>query len=213
MIEWLGGVPAANYRAGRDGNPITGLVDHWIGEGTLDSAVQYFRAPRPAAPTSVHYVVGRDGRIVQLLHLEDTAYHAGDWRTNLLTVGIEHEATPTLPPTDALYAASAWLHRHLADELGLDLTAPGVVRAHREIVPTACPGTLDLDRILKEATTTMFTPDDRRKLDRVCELLEAREALVWIDRLQRSLDVERGTLFDPSLPPQDPRIDQRVSAR
>lgn len=50
----------------------------------------------------------------------------------------------------------------------------------------------------------VLTPE--QEAHRVYELAEARESLVWIARLQRGLDVERGTPYDPTLPPLDPRI-------
>jgi hypothetical protein len=52
-----------------------------------------------------------------------------------------------------------------------------------------------------------LTPE--QEAHRVYELAEAREPLVWIARLQRGLDVERGDTFDPNRPPLDPRIDKR----
>jgi hypothetical protein len=137
-----------NFTKGRDGHIPQGLIDHWIGSGTLDSAVAYFQTPRPANPTSAHFVVGTTGRIVQLIDVADTAYQAGVWATNLLTVGIEHEVTPDLPATDALYAASAWLHAKLAADMGINLVVGFTVRPHSAVVPTTCPGTLDVARIV-----------------------------------------------------------------
>jgi hypothetical protein len=52
----------------------------------------------------------------------------------------------------------------------------------------------------------MFTQADRDMLQRVKDILEAREPLVWIARDQRKLDVETGKTFDASKAPQDPRI-------
>ena len=45
----------------------------------------------PRAHASSHYVVSRRGRIVQLVHLSDIAWHAGNWNVNTQSVGIEHE--------------------------------------------------------------------------------------------------------------------------
>lgn len=52
-----------------------------------------------------------------------------------------------------------------------------------------------------------LTPE--QEAHRVYDLAQAREALVWIARLQRGLDVETGGAFDLTRPPLDPRIDKR----
>ena len=51
------------------------------------------------------------GKIVQLVHLSDIAWHAGNWGTNTQSVGIEHEGFTYGPGgfTDAQYHASARL--------------------------------------------------------------------------------------------------------
>ena len=144
----------------------------------------------------------------------DTAYHAGVFSVNQRSIGIEHEAGPAMPPSDALHAASARLHADIASRHGLALEVGATVLPHHAIVPTECPGTLDLDRIVREALEEddMFTEEDRRKLNRVYDHLEAYEPLVWTKRLQQWLanalgtglpdadlsgpDVETGQAFD-----------------
>jgi hypothetical protein len=158
VIEWVGPAADPNFLTGRSGNPISLILDHWIGAGTLDQAIAHFKDSN--AVVSAHYIVGTTGRIVQVVADEDTAYQAGDWTTNLLSIGIEHEATPTLVPSDALYAASAWLHRYLADKHHLTLAAGTTVKRHRDIVATACPGTLDVERIVNTANGGSTMPLD-----------------------------------------------------
>src|SRR2546428_12173450 len=171
-IQWRGPVPDSNYAVGRDGNAITLIVDHWT-VVMFEAAVRRFLTPGSAL--SAHYVIGQDGRIAQLVSEDDTAYHAGKHDVNLRSIGIEHEAGPAMAPTDALYAASAGLHAEIAVRHGLDLAVGTTVLPHRAIVPTECPGTLDLERIVREASEEddMFTEEDRRKLDRVYQHLEA----------------------------------------
>ena len=145
---------------------------------------------------------------------DDTAYHAGVFSVNQRSIGIEHEAGPAMPPTDALYTASAGLHADIARRYGLDLAVGTTVLPHHAIVPTECPGTLDLDRIVREALQEddMFTDADRAMLKRVYDHLEAYEPLTWTKRLQLWLakalstgvptadlsgpDVETGQAFD-----------------
>lgn len=210
QIEWVGPAAVTNFAPGRQGNPMSVIVDHWTA-GSYESALARFRTPvaDPRQAASAHYIVRSDGRVAQVVLDEDTAYHAGAFSVNLVSIGIEHEASPTLPPTPALYAASSWLHARLAEKHGFDLIVGVTVRPHRDIVPTACPGTLDLNRIVEGVEDLMFTEEDRDRQKRILELLEAREGLVWITRQQRGLDVERGRPFDASQPP----IDQRVEVK
>lgn len=160
-IEWLGPLPESNFSETRFGSPVTLIVDHWMAS-SFDAALAHFR--NPAAKVSAHFLVGRDGRIGQVVALEDTAYHCGNFDKNTLSIGIEHEASPTMAPTDELYVASAWLHRILAEQYGLDLVVGVSVLPHRSIVPTQCPGTLDLDRIVREAQGDEMTPAQMQEL-------------------------------------------------
>jgi N-acetyl-anhydromuramyl-L-alanine amidase AmpD len=185
-IEWRGPIPQSNYTAGREGATVQRIVDHWT-VVMFEGAVRRFKDP--ASRLSAHYVIGQDGRIAQLVSEDDAAYHSGNYAVNLRSIGIEHEASPAMEPSAALYAASAQLHLDIANRHGLSLAVGDTVLPHRAIVPTECPGTLDLDRIVRDALEEddMFTEEDRRKLDRVYQHLEAYEPLVWTARLQRWL--------------------------
>jgi len=182
-IQWRGPVPASNHTVGRGGNSVELIVDHWT-VVMFEGAIRRFKDP--ASILSAHYVIGADGRIAQLVSEDDTAYHAGVFSVNQRSIGIEHEAGPAMPPTDALYAASARLHADIATRYALPLEVGTTVLPHHAIVPTECPGTLDLDRIVREALEEddMFTEEDRRKLNRVYDHLEAYEPLTWTKRLQ-----------------------------
>src|SRR5213593_198234 len=156
----------------------------------FEGAIRRFKDP--SSILSAHYVIGQDGRIAQLVSEDDTAYHAGKYDANLRSIGIEHEAGPAMAPTDALYAASARLHAEIAINHRIALEVGTTVLPHHAIVPTKCPGTLDLDRIVSQAQEAlkeddMFTEEDRRKLDRVYQHLEAYEPLTWTKRLQQWL--------------------------
>jgi hypothetical protein len=185
-IVWRGPIPDSNYTVGREGERVELIVDHWT-VVMFEGAVRRFKDP--SSILSAHYVIGQDGRIAQLVSEDDTAYHAGRYDVNLRSIGIEHEAGPAMAPTDALYAASAELHADIAVRHGLDLAVGTTVLPHHAIVPTECPGTLDLERIVREATEEddMFTEEDRRMLRRVYDHLEAYEPMVWTTRLQQWL--------------------------
>jgi hypothetical protein len=101
-IEWSGPVPDSNFARGRSGYPISLIVDHWMAT-TFDGAMAHFM--NGAAGVSAHYLISQQGRIVQVVRDEDTAYHAGNWSVNQQSIGIEHEGGPNLPPfTPELYA-------------------------------------------------------------------------------------------------------------
>ncbi len=207
QIAWLGPLPLSNEAVGRAGHDVKFIVMHHMA-GTLPGADARFH--NPSSNVSAHFGVSRSGDVVQWVKEADTAYHAGNLTANYESIGIEHEDLAADDYTDAEYAASAQLVQLLCLKLGVPIQSgdfaagvSGVVR-HRDIVPTACPGTLDVGRIIREAQT--MTPEQEAKLDRVLALLEANGPLVWVARTQRSLDVETGKPFDEKVPPTDPRI-------
>jgi N-acetylmuramoyl-L-alanine amidase-like protein/Big-like domain-containing protein len=111
-VVWLKG--EGNFtKSHRPPRAIEKIVVH-VTEGAFWGSVQWLKNPR--AHASSHYVIGRDGKIVQLVHLSDIAWHAGNWRVNSESVGIEHEGlTYGLDGfTDAQYRASAQLTAWIA---------------------------------------------------------------------------------------------------
>jgi hypothetical protein len=73
---------------------------------------------------------------------------------NQSSIGIEHEdgGNATAPRSDALYKASALLVADLCSFYGIPISREHILM-HREVAqkPTACPGTLDIERIIKMA--------------------------------------------------------------
>jgi N-acetyl-anhydromuramyl-L-alanine amidase AmpD len=55
--------------------PISALVLHYTNTMTLDAALRWYSDPQ--THDSVHYVVGRDGRLVQMVEERNVAWHAG----------------------------------------------------------------------------------------------------------------------------------------
>jgi N-acetyl-anhydromuramyl-L-alanine amidase AmpD len=87
----------------------------------------------PDHKSSAHFVIGQDGTVIQCVALADVAWHAH--AANACSVGIEHCARtpkelgpddPGLPPSDALYEASARLTAWLIKRVNLT----GPVRNH-----------------------------------------------------------------------------------
>lgn len=135
-IVWKG---SPNYGATRFGNNIEFIVCHWI-VGTLASADAVFANPN--TDVSAHYAVG-NGEIHQYVKETDTAWHAGNQTANRKSIGIEHQGGPNLPITDAVYNTSADLIADICRRYGKRFP----LRAHKEFYPTACPGTLDLNKL------------------------------------------------------------------
>jgi hypothetical protein len=111
-VVWLRG--EGNFtKAHRGAESIDRIVVH-VTEGSFWGSVRWLRSPR--AHASSHYVVARNGKIIQLVHLSDIAWHAGNWATNEQSVGIEHEGYTygSAGFTDAQYHASARLAAWIA---------------------------------------------------------------------------------------------------
>ena len=111
-LAWLKG--EGNYtKAHRAPTSIRYIVVH-VTEGRFWPSVRWLKSEQ--AHASSHYIIGRRGRIVQLVHDSDIAWHAGNWRINELSIGIEHEGLVYDPVgfTDAQYRASARLAAYLA---------------------------------------------------------------------------------------------------
>jgi N-acetylmuramoyl-L-alanine amidase/Bacterial Ig domain len=111
-VTWLKG--EGNFtKAHRAPQSIENVVVH-VTEGSFWGSVTWLKNPR--AHASSHFVVSRAGRIVQLVHVSDIAWHAGNWRVNTSSVGIEHEGFTYGPNgfTTSQYRNSAKLTAWLA---------------------------------------------------------------------------------------------------
>lgn len=120
-----------NYSQGREGLPPDRIVlHHWGADGQSHDGVVDFFTRGPGSGTSAHYVVSA-GRITQICHDYDTAYHAGNWQINLRSIGIE--CRPEASEDDVRTVAE--LVRRIRSEWG-----PLPLTVHSDYYPTACPG-------------------------------------------------------------------------
>jgi len=111
----------------------------WITDLFLDrlhpGAHPYF-AGLAGVRVSAHFLVRRDGEVIQYVPCELRAWHAGvsSWkgreRCNDYSVGIELEGTDYLPFTDEQYASLADLTRALLERYG-----PLELAGHSDIAP------------------------------------------------------------------------------
>jgi N-acetyl-anhydromuramyl-L-alanine amidase AmpD len=88
-IQWK---TSPNF-SNRKGQPITAIIYHYTAGSSLNGAVNWFA--RQDSKVSAHYVVGKNGEIVQMVPLDKAAWHAGKSvlagkrGVNLFSVGIE----------------------------------------------------------------------------------------------------------------------------
>lgn len=148
---------SANYGKGRNRTKIDRIILHSMA-GFMGGTRDFFKRPRPNNPTSAHYGIGWDGNVMQFVHDEDTAWHAGNGVMNLRSIGIEHEdlGQPYIQRSDALYLTSAHLVAYLCNTYGIPCDRDHVL-THNQVSDkaTACPTGLDADRIVRMAHAIM----------------------------------------------------------
>lgn len=147
MTTWTG-ANKKNYMSGRtwQGTSYTPqvIVLHWMA-GTLKSTDKTFQDARRQA--SAHFGIGATGEVHQYVGVSDTAYHSGNWWVNLKSIGIENEGNVGIAITEATYHSSAGLIAELCQQFGIEPSESTLV-PHRKFMATACPGTLDIPRLI-----------------------------------------------------------------
>src|SRR5271166_5988838 len=154
--------PSGHFWSGRNGQKASWIIIHGTAGGSSAQQVAgWFQQAQGGRPTSVHYVIGRDGAIVQCVHESDSAWgngvlsngHASFWNTNinpnLQTISIEHvkpdpnNTTALTAPQQAAsfaliaYLCAKWHIPHRAAD------ATGGITGHFSIDPvnrSFCPG-------------------------------------------------------------------------
>lgn len=155
-------VPEQNFRAGRSGKVPDCIVIHVV-EGSKSSCIQTFKDPK--TQKSTHFLVGKDGSVVQFVSTKDTAFGNGivdnpisglllsrpGVNPNLWTISIEHEGKANDGLTVAQEASSIKLVKFLAKKWAIPLDRTHVIR-HTEIYAgKVCPGAINVEKILQKA--------------------------------------------------------------
>lgn len=148
-ITWKG---SPNFTKGRS-VPTDRVVIHWFGVGTLESANTRFQNPN--SQVSAHYGVSGD-RVWQWVKEEDVAYQAGNWTMNKRSIGIEHDATLEHNLSEQDYQLTGQLVAEACKRHNIPLDREHII-GHKQIKPTQCPGTIDIDKIISIAQTYMQT--------------------------------------------------------
>ncbi|MFG3494712.1 N-acetylmuramoyl-L-alanine amidase [Streptomyces sp. NPDC047928] len=133
--EWTAAARANWRRADRpDDYTVDRIVIHVV-QGSFATALRVFKNPGHGA--AAHYVVGKDGRIAQMIRELDVAFHAGNRDMNERSVGIEHEGFVDRPQdfTAAMYASSARLAADVCARYGIPVDREHII-GHVEVEGT-----------------------------------------------------------------------------
>lgn len=141
--------------------------------GSAQSADTRFNDP--ASNVSAHYGVLLTGEIWHWVDEDKNAYHAGAYNINQESIGIEHEDNGDyngIRP-DTLYNASGALVKEICNFYNIPIDRQHIL-GHREVHATACPDTLDIDRIVSIAQGNVSLPVPGMTLDQ-CQIQLALE--------------------------------------
>jgi hypothetical protein len=124
------------YQFSRNGVPIQYIVLHYTTTRSIQSTINHFlNNPDTVA---CHYVIGRDGRIVQMVRDDRKCNHANS--KNPSSIGIEHSAARGDRLTAAQEQASLDLIRWLKSEYGI--RTANIIPHKCAPRSTRCPGEL-----------------------------------------------------------------------
>ena len=108
-----------NFSQGDGARDVRWIVIHSI-EGSADDALNWFQNEK--AKVSAHYVIDYNGKIYQMVREKDIAWHAGNWKYNVYSIGIEHAGFADKNMfTDEEYIASAKLVAYLCRKYNITI--------------------------------------------------------------------------------------------
>ncbi|MEU9283563.1 N-acetylmuramoyl-L-alanine amidase [Streptomyces sp. NPDC048275] len=125
-------IPAAPSNGQVSDRPANGIridqiVIHDI-EGSYEDGISIFQRPGGG---SAHYVMrSSDGAVTQMVYTKDLGFHAGNYSTNMHSIGIEHEgyaAHGATWYTEAQYEAAADLVKYLAKRFDIPLDRQHII--------------------------------------------------------------------------------------
>lgn len=133
---------ATHMTKGRQGCKVDKIVLHHNGGNLTGKGCYDVWQTREA---SAHYQVAADGRISQHVWDIDTAWHTGDWASNLTSIGVEHADISSSPwmLSEATLDNGAHLVAALCKRYGLGRPQWRVnVFPHSDFTSTSCPASL-----------------------------------------------------------------------
>ncbi|MDO4596558.1 MAG: peptidoglycan recognition family protein [Coriobacteriaceae bacterium] len=127
-----------HYTPGRGGRRIDKVVVHY---NAANLSIEGCYSVWQSREASAHYQVEEGGRIGQLVHDWDTAWHAGNFSVNQSSIGIEHANRPDGTISPACLDAGAHLVAALCKNYSLGRPEWGKnVFPHKHFAATSCPG-------------------------------------------------------------------------
>lgn len=159
-IEWVE-IPDTNYRS-RNGELPDAIAIH-IAEGSKASVIATFKDPN--VQKSSHFLVCRDGSIVQFVSTKDASFCTGNLdnpinalvlarpnrNPNGWTISIEHEGFANQDITPAQYQTTAKIVKYCNEKWGVPMDRTHVF-GHREVFSKkTCPGLINIDKIVQIA--------------------------------------------------------------
>ncbi|UUN29304.1 N-acetylmuramoyl-L-alanine amidase [Streptomyces sp. FIT100] len=158
--QWTAAARANWRRADRPDDYVIDTVVIHVVQGSYRTAVRVFKDPGHGAAT--HYIVGKDGRVAQMIRELDVAYHAGNRGVNERSIGIEHEGFVDRPEdfTAAMYESSARLTADICRRHGIPVDRKHII-GHVEVPGTdhTDPGPhWDWDRYMRLVREAMKAP-------------------------------------------------------
>ena len=113
------------------------IVVH-VARGTYSGTLDWFRNPDNTG-SSAHYTVSKYGAVGQSVRDEDIAWHAGWWKTNKRSMGVEHAGNINDPDwfTSDTYNGSAKLSAWLSRKHGVPVDRRHII-GHHEVA--GCSG-------------------------------------------------------------------------
>lgn len=153
-------IPASNYRS-RNGELPIAVVIH-IAEGDKAGVIATFKDP--SIEKSSHFLVCKDGSIIQFVSTKNASYCNGNvdnpvnelvlgstTNPNGWTITIEHEGFATQDITPAQYATTSKIVKYCHDAWNIPMDRTHVM-GHREIFSQkTCPGLINVDKIIQLA--------------------------------------------------------------
>lgn len=136
--------------------------------GTSDEGARRTWYVSTGIGTSAHYQVTPD-KIWGCVGENYVAYHAGNYPMNQRSIGIEHlnnTGAPTWTIAEETYRNSAKLIRDICERNGIPIDRQHILK-HGEVVPTACPGGIDIDKLVRMARDGVSTQQDKQPTGKV----------------------------------------------
>lgn len=186
--------PSPNFSS-RNGYKPELVVLHCT-DGNFPYDMQYLQNPNPGSvvgPVSAHFVNAPDGAIYQLVDTANAAWHAGrifnptaklkpGINPNWYSIGIETSMISTEQPSDAQKRALVGLVKDLCAKYSIPIDREHIVGHHEIYSLKTCPGTINVDEIVRLATPTSI-PELTAQVQKLSLLVQLYQKLLSLRNL------------------------------